>query len=83
MSAAEEAEAVLRRLAAAGADGRLDLAEGALAFAAWARPGARLAPYREHAAALAAAVARARAPTPGLAGRIGALNRVLFGEYRL
>ncbi len=83
MTAAVEAEAVLRRLAA-GAEGPLDLAEGALAFAAWARPRAALAPYRKHLAALAGAVAEAeaeaRAGSGGLAGRVAALNRVLFED---
>ncbi len=78
MTAAGEAEAVLRRLAT-GAVGLLDLAEGALAFAALARPRAALAPYRAHLAELGDAVAARQAD--GLDGRIEALNGALFDAY--
>jgi regulator of sirC expression with transglutaminase-like and TPR domain len=81
MTAALDARAVLRRLAS-DAERPLDLAEGALALAALARPGVELAPYRAHLAALARAVERAVAGARGLAGHIAALNGVLFDEQR-
>lgn len=80
MSAAADAEAVLRGLADAG-DGPLDLGEGALALAATARPGADIAPYRAHLAELAGAVRKAARGARGLAGRVAALNRALFEEH--
>jgi regulator of sirC expression with transglutaminase-like and TPR domain len=68
-----EATVTLKALGAV-ADEELDLAEGALALAAVARPAVPLAPYRAHLAQLAHDVAPARS----LSERIAALNAALF-----
>jgi len=58
-------------------DEDIDLAEGALALAAVARPSVSLAPYREHLSALAGGVEAARS----VADRVAALNDVLFTRH--
>jgi regulator of sirC expression with transglutaminase-like and TPR domain len=64
-------------------DTAIDLAAAALALAALGRPGAELAPYRQHLQTLAIDVAAA-ASREGLdlTARIHALNTVLFDDYR-
>lgn len=68
-----EATATLKALGAAE-DEAIDLAEGALALAAVARPSVGLGPYRAHLSALAGDVPTAE----GLAARIAALNGAIF-----
>ncbi|HUL08095.1 MAG TPA: transglutaminase-like domain-containing protein [Candidatus Acidoferrum sp.] len=63
-------------------DAEIDLAGAALALAAVGRPGAELAPYREHLRALAADVAvAAKREGHDLSARIHTLNTVLFADY--
>jgi regulator of sirC expression with transglutaminase-like and TPR domain len=75
----EAAEAVLARIGAAG-DGEIDLAEGALALAAFDRPQVPLARYREHLQELAEEVAGQVEAGGAGQGRIraAALARSLF-----
>jgi regulator of sirC expression with transglutaminase-like and TPR domain len=73
---AGESTVTLKALGAA-ADEEVDLAEAALALAAFARPSVALAPYRAHLAELAAAVG----PAEGLAARIATLNAALFDRH--
>jgi regulator of sirC expression with transglutaminase-like and TPR domain len=71
-----EAAEILKAQGAAQ-DEDIDLAEGALALAAVSRPSVKLAPYREHLAAIAGDVA----PADALAGRIESLNAALFVRH--
>ncbi|MSP68465.1 MAG: tetratricopeptide repeat protein [Alphaproteobacteria bacterium] len=72
------AERILEAAAKSG-EGPLDLAEAALALAALDHPGKRLSPYRAHLAALVAEVGAA--PGDSLAGKVGALQRVLVEHH--
>ena len=77
----EEAEAILRQIAAA-ADAEIDLAEGALALAALDRPQVPLARYRDHLKELAEEVAaEAKTGTRSGASGAAALARVLFERH--
>jgi regulator of sirC expression with transglutaminase-like and TPR domain len=71
-----EATATLKALGAAE-DRAIDLAEGALALAAVARPSVGLGPYRAHLSELAGDVPAAE----GLAARIAALNAAIFTRH--
>jgi regulator of sirC expression with transglutaminase-like and TPR domain len=74
------AEDFLRTLATAG-DGRLPLAEAALALAARDRPQVDLERYHQHLAVLAGEVGEAAAGAGDLAERSAALSRVILGGY--
>jgi regulator of sirC expression with transglutaminase-like and TPR domain len=74
------AEAFLRALGD-GPGEVLPLAEAALALAALAAPAGALSRYRDHLAALAAAVGEAARAARTLPDRFGALNAVLYGRY--
>ena len=78
------AEEVLQALARQG-DAPFDIAEGALALAAFDSPTDRLAFYRDHLSTmerdLADAMAKAEADSPDAALRLVAINHVLFGLH--
>lgn len=74
------AEDFLRALGR-GSGERLPLAEAALALALRERPGADVGRYREHLTLLARSVAEAALRAPDLAGRVAALNAILYGRY--
>jgi regulator of sirC expression with transglutaminase-like and TPR domain len=76
-----EAEAILARIAAAS-DAEIDLAEGALALAAFERPQVPFARYREHLAELADEMANEGAGTVEEGTeRTALLARILFTRY--
>ena len=76
-----EAEAILAQIAASS-DAEIDLAEGALALAAFERPQVPFARYRAHLAELAEEVAKDGARDLEEGGeRAALLARVLFGRY--
>jgi regulator of sirC expression with transglutaminase-like and TPR domain len=74
------AEDFLRGLATAG-EGRLPLADAALALAARDRPLVDLAPYHRHLQTLAHALGEAAVRAGDLSERAAALGRVLFGGH--
>jgi regulator of sirC expression with transglutaminase-like and TPR domain len=78
------AEEVLQALARQG-DAPFDIAEGALALAAFDSPTDRLAFYRDHLSTmerdLADAMTKAEADSPDAALRLVAINHVLFGLH--
>ena len=75
-----ETETLLRRIGETP-DDALDLAGGALVLASLNRPGVALERYHEHLELLSGDVARAAAGATALAGRIAALNAVLYDTH--
>jgi regulator of sirC expression with transglutaminase-like and TPR domain len=75
-----ETETLLRRIGETP-DDALDLAGAALVLASLSRPGVALERYHEHLELLSGDVARAAAGATALAGRIAALNAVLYDTH--